>query len=242
MIDKNIIQHLKNGKNLLAFSAGVDSTALFFIMIELDIKFDIAIVDYGLREQSKEEILYAKELAYRYSKKIFTTTAPKINKNFEQEAREFRYNFFTDIINSCSYTNLITAHQLNDKLEWLLMKLSKGAGTTTLSGMQDIESKEQFNLVRPLLHNTKDELIEFLEQNSIKYFIDSSNFNDIYERNRVRPISDRLLKAGKDGFIRSFKILSQDSKIINSQYKLVKKYKDLRVVELFNKTIFASLK
>ena len=50
-------------KNLLAFSAGVDSSALFFILLEKDIEFDIAIVDYNLRIQSKDEIQYAKQLA-----------------------------------------------------------------------------------------------------------------------------------------------------------------------------------
>ena len=51
------IENLKNKKNLLAFSAGVDSSALFFLLLEHGIKFDIALVNYGTRETSdKEEI------------------------------------------------------------------------------------------------------------------------------------------------------------------------------------------
>ncbi len=45
---------IKNQKNLLAFSAGVDSSALFFLLLEENIPLDIAIFDYNVREQSKE--------------------------------------------------------------------------------------------------------------------------------------------------------------------------------------------
>ena len=54
---------IQNQKNLLAFSAGVDSSALFFLLLEQNIPFDIAIVNYNLRVQSKDEVFYAKNLA-----------------------------------------------------------------------------------------------------------------------------------------------------------------------------------
>ena len=47
---------IKNSKNLLAFSGGVDSSALFFLLLNHKIDFDIAIVNYNTREQSKDEI------------------------------------------------------------------------------------------------------------------------------------------------------------------------------------------
>ena len=62
---------ITESKNLLAFSAGVDSTALFFLLLEQNIPFDIAIVNYNVRVQSKEELAYAKELAIKYSKNIY---------------------------------------------------------------------------------------------------------------------------------------------------------------------------
>ena len=49
------LSYLKGKKNLLAFSAGVDSSALFFLLLEHDIKFDIALVNYGTRETSDKE-------------------------------------------------------------------------------------------------------------------------------------------------------------------------------------------
>ena len=112
---------IKNQKNLLAFSAGVDSTSLFFLLLKQNIPFDIAIVNYNLREQSKDEISYAKELALKYNKKIFLKDIKLENSsNFEKTARDIRYKFFEEIISKNSYENLITAHQLNDKLEWFI--------------------------------------------------------------------------------------------------------------------------
>ncbi|MEA1879510.1 MAG: ATP-binding protein, partial [Campylobacterota bacterium] len=52
-------KNLNNKKNLLAFSAGIDSSALFFLLLENNIKFDIAIVDYNIRDQSKKEVTHA---------------------------------------------------------------------------------------------------------------------------------------------------------------------------------------
>ena len=54
---------IKNSKNLLAFSGGVDSSALFFLLLNHKIDFDIAIVNYNTRDQSKDEIAYALNLA-----------------------------------------------------------------------------------------------------------------------------------------------------------------------------------
>ncbi len=223
---------LKSGKNLLAFSAGVDSSALFFMLLENGIEFDIAIVNYGLREQAKQEIAYAKELAARYNKKIFTADAPKFASNFEANAREFRYRFFDEIIKKHSYENLLTAHQLNDKLEWLLMRLSSGAGVAELSSMETVSQREGYKIVRPLLECTKEELLNYLEKNGHRYFIDSSNSDKKYLRNCFRPIANELLQFGKDGFVRSFKNLSYEAEFIKSGYKTVFSQKELRVLRL----------
>ena len=62
------------------------------------------------------------------------------------------------------YENLITAHQLNDKLEWFLMQLSKGAGLVELIGFNEFEQKENFKIYKPLLNITKDELENYFSE------------------------------------------------------------------------------
>jgi len=218
MLDQDIISYLQNQKNLLAFSAGVDSSALFFLLRECNIPFDIAIVDYKLREQSKREVLYAKELAKRYDKKCFLHTAKQINTNFEANARKIRYHFFEEIIKQHCYTTLLTAHHLGDKLEWFLIQFTKGAGTVELSGMQKVRKKEHYTLVRPLLDCTKEELLEYLHVNNITYFIDETNFSQQYTRNRFRhQFSEKLLKEYKEGIKRSFHYLEEDAQLLQKE-------------------------
>lgn len=65
------IKELKEGKNLLAFSHGTDSTALFYILLKLGIDFDMAMVDYGIREESKTEVAASLKLAQNGVKSFF---------------------------------------------------------------------------------------------------------------------------------------------------------------------------
>jgi len=113
-------KNLQNKKNLLAFSAGIDSSALFFLLLEKNIKFDIAIVDYNIREQSKIEVKHAKVLAKKHKLFCHHIQAPTFKTNFEKKARDFRYEFFDSLVSIEGYDNILTAHQLNDQLEWLL--------------------------------------------------------------------------------------------------------------------------
>jgi len=236
-IEQKFLDTLNGKKNLLAFSAGVDSTALFFILLEYGVEFDIAIVNYNLREQSKNEVEYAKLLAKKYNKKIFTKNARLDSKgNFEAKARDFRYKFFKKVSKKEEYENLILAHQLNDKIEWLLMRLSKGAGVSELAGMKCIEKRDEFTIVKPLLNFSKDDLLNFLKDNGIKYFVDASNFDKTYERNRFRPIVDELIKVGgKSGYLKSFKILQNERESLQEHFELMYKKKKLYVIKLSNK-------
>jgi len=226
---------LKDGKNLLAFSGGIDSSALFFMLLEEDISFDIAIVDYGIREQSKEEISYAKELAHRYNLKCYTAKAPKFESHFEQNAREFRYRFFEDIVSKYGYDNLLTAHQLNDQLEWLLMRLGKGSGVSELIGLEPISQRDGYTLVRPLLGYTKDELLEYLQQNNHRYFVDQSNSDQKYERNRFRHnFSDPLIRQYASGIKKSFEYLRADKEILEDMFEILSREQKLYIIKLHN--------
>jgi tRNA(Ile)-lysidine synthase len=222
---------IRNQKNLLAFSAGVDSSALFFLLLENNIPFDIAIVNYNLRAQSKEEISYAKELSHKYKKEIFIyETKLESNSNFEKKARDIRYAFFDEIIKEHHYVNLITAHQLNDKLEWFMMQLSKGAGLVELIGFNEFEHKENYQIYKPLLNISKDELEKYLLENNHKYFVDQSNFDEKYKRNFFRHnFSDKFINNFNKGIKKSFEYLQKDLDSLDIQNKPLKKIKDLEI-------------
>lgn len=214
-ISPHIYAILSNNKNLLAFSGGIDSTALFFVLMEHKIEFDIAIIDYGKRSQSKDEVLYAKSLAKQYKKQCYTLISESITKDFEHNARNIRYDFFHKLIITHSYSNLITAHHFDDRLEWFFMQLSCGAGLNTLLGFNDITEriidKKVYYLVRPFITYTKQEILHYNHANNIKYFIDTSNSDISYKRNFFRQhISGLMTKHFANGIKKSFAFLEKE--------------------------------
>jgi len=213
MLDTSTLPQLHEGKNLLAFSGGVDSSALFFLLLEQNIDFDIAIVDYQRRPQSKEEVAYAKELALKYAKRCHLSEVSLSERSFEAEARKVRYHFFETLIQEYHYDNLITAHQLDDRLEWLLMQLSKGAGLYELLGMQPLEVRDTYTLLRPLLLTPRSELLNYLNHKAIHYYEDESNQDLRHKRNLFRQqVAAPLMQYSVTGVRKSFDYLHDDLK------------------------------
>ncbi|MRI84031.1 MAG: tRNA lysidine(34) synthetase TilS [Nitratiruptor sp.] len=179
------LDQLRQGPNLLAFSGGSDSSALFFLLEEAGIPFDIAMVDYQ-RPQSQLEVDYGAKLAQEYHKRFYLKRVHLPPSNFEARARTIRYRFFEEIIDQEGYTNLITAHQLQDLLEWHLMQLGKGAGLVESVGMEVVSKRPGYALVRPLLLTPKSAILAYLAQEGITHFLDPTNANPRHLRNQIR--------------------------------------------------------
>lgn len=209
------LKHLRDKKNLLGFSAGVDSTALFFLLLDLDISFDVVMVNYHIRAQSDLEVEYAKELCVRYDKKFFLLDSPRIDRDFENRARQIRYEFFDSVIVDHGYENLILAHQLNDRLEWFLMQLLRGGSLGSMLGFSFVDKRfvhhDSYQVVRPLWEISRDEILTFLQTRGIKFFQDSSNDDERFFRNHIRKnYANSLMKENSQGIIKSFRHLRDE--------------------------------
>lgn len=213
-IDTEILDFLRGRKNLLAFSHGSDSTALFYTLLNLGVKFDCAFVNYKTRENSDLEEISAKELCDKFGVNLFIKTASldlQNSSNFENLARKIRYDFFDEICAKFGHDTLITAHQLNDKFEWFLMQLGRGAGLANLLGFEKIENRTNFALVRPFYDISKTQILKFLNENKIKFFNDISNENTKFARNAVRAeFSDKFVEKYALNLAKSFEFLSLD--------------------------------
>ncbi|MDX1294936.1 MAG: tRNA lysidine(34) synthetase TilS [Sulfurimonadaceae bacterium] len=213
MLSAEAASQLQGRKNLLAFSAGGDSTALFFLLLDAGIDFDIALVNYHTRPQSDDEAAYARVLGEQYGKLSHIADIEIDASNFEHEARKARYNYFEALIEEYGYDNLITAHQLDDRLEWMMMQLCKGAGVVEMSGMKAIEDAAGYTLVRPLLQTTKQELLDYLKQHRHTWFEDESNRDENFKRNFFRHnVTGPLLERYSEGIKKSFTYIDEDRK------------------------------
>ena len=175
-------------------------------------KFDLAIVDYNVRAQSKDEVASARDLAAKFNKQIYVKSVQLGESNFEHEARAARYEFFGQICRERGYENLILAHQFDDKFEWFLMQLGRGAGLSELLGMQELEAREDYVIARPLLGVRKCELERFLRERNLKYFTDETNLTDRFKRGFIRAkFSEPFLNEYFSGVKKSFEFLAADA-------------------------------
>ena len=180
-----------NDTVVVGVSGGPDSMALLYILNDFkeDIGFKLvcAHVNHNKRIESEQEKIDLE----KYCKKnniIFEYL--KITKwgddNFHNEARSVRYNFFESLIENYGAKYLMTAHQGDDLIETILMRIVRGSTLKGYSGFSSIVDKGTYKIVRPLTSVTKDQIMEFNHKNNIEYATDQSNNEDHYTRNRYR--------------------------------------------------------
>lgn len=180
-------------KVLIAFSGGPDSVfALHFLnKFKRKYKIDLCAVhfNHGLRgKESDEDEKFAGEFCKRIhvpfvSKKINVKILAKKNKlSIEEAARSLRYNYLKQIALKTRCNKIVTAHNQSDNTETILMNLFCGTGLSGLSGIPI----RRGNIIRPMLCLTKQEIVEYLENEKIGYRVDSSNLSSDHTRNYIR--------------------------------------------------------
>ncbi len=185
---------------VVGVSAGPDSMALLYILIELRKKIGykviVAHVNHNVREESKEESSFLRKYCKKNNIIFEMMTISKYgDDNFHNEARNIRYNYYEELINKYHANYLMTGHHADDLMETILMRIVRGSTLRGYSGFSSIVSKDNYKIIRPLISVTKQELEEFDKINHIPYRIDKSNFKDKYTRNRYRKSVLPFLKS-----------------------------------------------
>lgn len=186
-MNKEFIKELKEDDYLLvAVSGGPDSMALLDILYKLNLNLIVCNVNYKTRVESDIEEEIVRSYCVKKNILFFGKIVDYYSKgNFEEFARVERYKFFNEIYQQYSCKYLIVAHHLNDSLEtYLLQKrrnnIVKHYGLDYKTKIMDMD------VIRPLLNISKDKILEYCKINNIEYSIDISNFDNKYERNKIR--------------------------------------------------------
>jgi tRNA(Ile)-lysidine synthase len=174
---------------LLAVSGGMDSITLCALFHLAGFTFGIAHCNFRLRgAESDGDEDFVSQLALKYGVKFhsirFDTTEYASSKgiSIQMAARDLRYAWFDELVNSEGYSAVATAHHLDDQSETFFINLLRGAG---LAGVHGILPK-QGHVVRPLLFASREQIDDFVRDNRLPYREDSSNKSRKYLRNRLR--------------------------------------------------------
>lgn len=178
-------------KIAVAVSSGSDSMALLLLMSQwakiVKCKLVVLTVDHDLRPEAKAECEYVCQFSMQLGHECFVLKWDHHNQfsNLQARARDARYSLMTELCKKQDIIAIATAHHLDDSIENYYIRKSRKSGLFGLSS-SDIGFNNNIMIIRPLVTIYKQELVEFLYKNGVKWFEDQSNYSDKYLRNRIR--------------------------------------------------------
>ena len=176
-------------KILLAVSGGKDSIALLSLFSEAKFNISVAHCNFCLRGQaSDDDEVFVRKICEERNIPFFTKrletkkVANELKISTQMAARELRYDWFKELLAEEKFDLLATAHNLNDKIESLILNISKGTGP---KGLNSIPLKKN-NIIRPLMFAKLEDIYCYLDQKKLVWREDSSNITTDYQRNKIR--------------------------------------------------------
>lgn len=264
----NLIQ--EGDKIVLGVSGGPDSMCMLNILKELRkgcqrdpepvarkgcqgnpepvARFEIVVahVNHMIRKEADEDEEYVKKYCKKngiefYAKSIDVQKIAHTNKIGTEEAgRLARYVFFDEIVKKTKATKIAVAHNKNDKVETMLMHTLRGSGMEGLKGI----NPKRGNIIRPLIECERVEIEKYCKEKQLNPRIDRTNFENIYNRNKIRNIVIPYIQREFNPNIivtmdRLSDIITLENEYIEKQMK--KAYQEL-VIEEKQKEIVIDLK
>ena len=195
---------------VVATSGGPDSMALLTILSTISRNVICAHVNHKVRTESEEEYLMVKNYCEKLGIVFEGTSILNYeHDNFHKYAREFRYNFFLELINKYNAKYLFTAHHGDDLIETILMRLTRGSTLKGYSGFKRETEYENIKIIRPFITLSKEDIKKYDLDNNIPFAIDKSNNSDKYTRNRYRKKVLPFLKEENHKVIDKFNDFSE---------------------------------
>ena len=216
---------LRGARLLVAYSTGLDSTALLHLLHLLrgPLKLTIfaAHAHHGLRPESDQEIEHAVKtcadlgIPCQTARLDVPSLQAASGEGLEECARKARYAFLESSRHDARADWIVTAHHGDDLAEDIVMRLLRGTGWPGLGGMPGLDPDRR--LLRPLLDWDKTDLREFLEETGITWRDDPSNSSPDRTRNRVRQDIVPLMRRENPSFAKTARQLWELARI-DAQY------------------------
>lgn len=198
---------LEHKKLFLAVSGGLDSMVLLHLLQQLPYEIAVLHCNFQLRGlESFGDQNFIQNYANQHNIPIFITQfdttafAKDYKLSTQVAARELRYSWFYEQLETLNFDYLLTAHHADDTLETFFINLTRGTGLEGLTGIP----MQNEQVIRPLLTFSRQEMELYAKENNIEWREDSSNASDKYLRNKIRHHLIPTLKELNPNFIASF--------------------------------------
>lgn len=181
---------------VVAFSGGLDSTALAHLVIRHSAKTGqrvvLAHVNHQLRSSAALDARHCARFAHRWGV-AFTLKEVEVPKgnSTQQHAREQRMLALAHVAREHGLSVVLGAHHQDDLLETALLRLRRGASTRGLGlAMTPCAplpyAAPGLTLVRPLLEISRAALEAYAHEHELTWVEDPTNATDDYARNSLR--------------------------------------------------------
>jgi len=176
---------------VIAVSGGIDSMVLLDLLAQsrehLNLFLVAAHVDHQMRTASAADAAFVVAKCQTYGIACESMRlAPAEHGNFHEYARKARYDFFLSIAKRYGANKIALAHQADDQAETILMRIVRGSGLAGYAGIPERAALETVEIIRPLLHTSRQQIREYQKRHDIAFREDESNAQDNYTRNRFR--------------------------------------------------------
>ncbi|WP_323959961.1 tRNA lysidine(34) synthetase TilS [Arthrobacter sp. JZ12] len=204
---------------LVACSGGADSLALAATAAHFNVSGEFragaVVVDHGLQAGSAEVAEAARRQLVSLGLDpvdVRTVEVPSTRTGPEAAARSARYGALDAAAAETGAAAVLLGHTLDDQAEQVLLGLSRGSGTRSLSGMP----ARRGIYLRPFLPLRRTETEEICRFSGLDPWHDPTNADPALTRSRVRAqvlpyLEDTLGPGIAEALYRTSRILAQDA-------------------------------
>lgn len=219
-------------KILIAFSAGPDSVYLYHKLKKQGHSLAICYINHNLRTDVNLDIDFVKDFSKRENVKYFIESI-KLSNFSENKAREKRYEILEKVRKENGFEYIATGHNKNDNVETLIFRIIRGTGLDGLKGIP----KKRGKIIRPILDEKKEDILNYLNKNNIKYRIDYTNLENDYSRNKIRNQIFPIMKEINENFLDNIERLinNLNDKNLIKKEEIAKKLKKYNISVSSNK-------
>lgn len=206
LLDELLADHLQAPHWYVAYSGGVDSTALLQLLnlwcraSEDAPPLSALHINHGIQDQATEWENHCAWIC-RFLDVPYLALHAEVEprgKGLESAARDARYACFEEHLGEGDL--LFMGHHLDDQVETFFLRLLRGAGVEGLAAMPRERELGRGQLLRPLLDISRSQLQDYAQAQGLRWIDDPSNAQTRLDRNYLRNDVMPLLQQRWPGY------------------------------------------